>query len=495
MKISKLDTASVGMPSLILASLLSVFFFSCEPPKEEAKGGEFISDFSGVSQVESGKAVAVMMTIYKTTLIADGIDKTSFRMAVVDSLGREIKNASDSLRIYLDGNASVTTLDGKTLQVETDTAGLEYMKYQLTDGLAKLIFHAGKEPGKISLLVKSDGLWPSSHEVHTIPSSIISMVPDADQVPKTKKSIGRMIGADISFLPQMEAREVKFYDRGVEKDAITLLRDHGFNYIRLRIFVNPENEKGYSPKLGFCGLDYTLQMAKRVKEAGMKLLLNFHYSDYWADPQQQNKPLSWKDLDFTILKDSVTSYTVKVLNALNAQGTPPAMVQVGNEINHGLLWPEGHISNLDNLAELLQAGVAGVEQVDSEIPIMMHIALGGQNDEAVFWLNNMIARGVEFDIIGLSYYSRWHGTLDDLNYNLHDLIKRYNKPVNVVEYSGFKKEVNDIVFNLPDDMGKGTCIWEPLGRRGGMFDENGEVTDMINIYDSLRKDYLTPIND
>jgi beta-galactosidase len=168
----------------------------------------------------------------------------------------------------------------------------------------------------------------------------------------------------------------------------------------------------------------------------------------------------------------------------------PDMVQVGNEINHGILWPDGHISNPDQLAALLKAAVEGVESLNAGIPVMMHIALGGQNKEAVFWLDNMIARGVKFDIIGLSYYPRWHGTLDDLKCNLNDLMKRYNKPINVVEYSDFKKEVHDIVFGMPDDMGKGACIWEPLSWRSGLFERTGETTALISVYDSLCKRYL-----
>jgi beta-galactosidase len=232
-------------------------------------------------------------------------------------------------------------------------------------------------------------------------------------------------------------------------------------------------------------------MARRIQEAGMKLLLDFHYSDYWADPQKQYKPLAWADLDFETLKDSLKTYTANVLLALKNQGTLPAMVQIGNEINHGFLWPEGHISNPDQLAELLKAGVEGVYAVDPGMPVMMHIALGGQNEESVFWLDNMIARGVEFDIIGISYYPRWHGTLDDLKYNLNDLVKRYNKPINVVEYSDYKKEVHNIVFSLPENMGKGACIWEPLGWRSGLFDRNGEVTGMIQVYDELNEKYLS----
>ncbi len=128
-----------------------------------------------------------------------------------------------------------------------------------------------------------------------------------------------MIGADISFLPQLESRGMKFFDNGVEGDAIEILKNHGLNYIRLRIFVNPENELGYSPKQGFCGLDSTLKMAKRVKDAGLNLLLDFHYSDTWADPQKQFKPKAWEGLNFKELTDTLKDYTKTVL--LKLQGT------------------------------------------------------------------------------------------------------------------------------------------------------------------------------
>ncbi len=295
-----------------------------------------------------------------------------------------------------------------------------------------------------------------------------------------------MLGADISFLPQMEERGMKFIVNGEEKDAVKALAENGFNYIRLRIFVNPENEKGYSPGKGFCGLEATELMAKRVKDAGMKLLLDFHYSDYWADPQQQYKPLAWQGMNYEQLKVAVKEYTKSVLMNLKEQGTLPDMVQVGNEINHGLLWPDGHISNPDQLAGLLKAGVEAVNEVEPSIPVMMHLALGGQNEEAVFWLDNMIARGVRFDIIGLSYYPRWHGTLDDLQNNLFDLAQRYGKPINIVEYSQYPEELNDIIFSLPDGLGKGTCNWEPLR---DMFGRDGVANDKLFIYNKISAEH------
>jgi len=442
-----------------------------------------------------------MLTSYSTTLLADGRDWTKLRIAVTDSMGREITSASDSIRLYVSGDGTITSPDGETLLVLTDTAGVQYTPARLVDGVCTLAFKAGTSPDRVRVEARSGTLFPGSHEIHTIPADVELMTPTAEQLRPTTKRIDRMIGADISFLPQIENRAGwfsggggRFFEDGQEVDAIEVLKNHGFNYIRLRIFVSPENKEGYSPGQGFCGLDSTLSMARRIKDAGMGFLLDFHYSDYWADPQQQKVPLAWVNLDYETLKDSLRSYTTAVLRAMERQGTLPDMVQIGNEVNHGLLWPDGHIGNLDQLAGLLQAGVEGSEAVDPDMPVMMHIALGGQNDEARFWLDNMIARGVKFDIIGISYYPRWHGTLEDLYSNLHDLVDRYNKPVNVVEYSDFKREVHDIVFNLPNDMGVGTAIWEPLGWMSGLFDREGNVTDRIEVYDELNAKYIQASN-
>ncbi len=476
------------MKNLILVfGVITMLLIQCRPPLPEGSA----DTYTHVSQVDTGRPVAVMMTAYRTTLFADGEDQILLRVAVTDSAGREITSAENTIRIYTDGDASILpALEGDQLTPMTDTAGKQFLEHGLKDGLCMLVLKSGTTPGIVKVEVRSEGLWPGAHEIHTIPPDLVLMEPEPDQLPPPSRTIDRMIGADISFLPQMEDRGRKFYEDGVEADAIKLLRDHGFNYIRLRIFVNPEHEKGYSPERGFCGLEPTLEMARRISDAGMKLLLNFHYSDYWADPQQQNKPAAWVALEFEALKDTMQAYTGRVLRALQEQGTPADMVQVGNEINHGLLWPDGHISQLDQLSELLKAGVEGVRNVDPDVPVMMHLALGGQNEEAVFWFNNMIARGVEFDIMGISYYPRWHGTLDDLNYNLNDLVARYNKPVNVVEYSVFAREIHEIVFNLLDDMGKGTCIWEPLGWRGDLFNREGEVADGILLYDEMSREYL-----
>ena len=310
-----------------------------------------------------------------------------------------------------------------------------------------------------------------------------------------KAKLGKVLGADISFLPQLEARGVKFSDKGVAKDAIQILKDHGFNYIRLRIFNNPAADSGYSPGKGFCDLPHTLAMAKRVKQAKLKLLLDFHYSDTWADPQKQFKPLAWKSLTGAALETAVHDYTKEVLQALRAQGTPPDMVQVGNEINHGMIWPDGDVDKADSLARfdvlagLAQAGARAVREITPNALVMMHVALGGQNLKSTLWLDHMMARKVPFDVIGESYYPKWHGTIADLKNNLTDLANKYPQDIVVVEYSERKREVNDIAFNLPGGKGRGSFIWEPLNTWESIFDKQGKANDLLLIYDEISRKY------
>jgi beta-galactosidase len=359
-----------------------------------------------------------------------------------------------------------------------------------------VIIQSGTKPDLIKFEAKAPGLWTGSTDIHSVsPGSVSSINIDKTYELKgeaaKKREVSKMLGADISFLPELEDRGMKFSDNGTEKDAILILKDHGFNYVRLRIFNDPARDSGYSPQKGFCDLEHTKKMAKRVKAAGMKLLLDFHYSDYWADPGKQYKPAAWRNLSFSELKKAVYDYTKKVIQELKDQGTTPDMVQIGNEINHGIIWPEGHVSNLDSLAQQINAGTAAVKAVDPSVIMMLHVALGGQNDESVYFIDNMIARGVPFDVIGESYYPKWHGTLDDLRDNLNDLVKRYGKDVIVVEYSALKNEVNKIAFELPDGKGKGTCIWEPLSTWEKIFDNNGKSNDFIKMYDEISKKYMT----
>lgn len=444
----------------------------------------------------TGQAAEVIATAYRSTIAADGRDVTVINISVVDKEGREVPDADNMIRFSIQGDGKIIGVgNGDPSSHEPDKCAEGAWQRTLFNGKCQVIVQAGANPGLIKFEAKSTGLWTGSADIITIsPETISSIAIDKSYELKGEASKSRqvdeMIGADISFLPQLEERGMKFTDKGVEKDAVLILKEHGFNYIRLRIFNEPARDSGYSPQKGFCDLEHTKQMAKRVKAAGLKLLLDFHYSDYWADPGKQYKPAQWKGLSFTEMKKALYDYTKKVIEELKAQGTTPDMVQIGNEINHGILWPEGKIQNLNNLAQLINAGTAAVKSVDPGIVIMLHIALGGQNNESVFFIDNMLARGVQFDVIGESYYPKWHGTLDDLRDNLHDLVRRYNKDIIVVEYSQLKEEVNKIVFELPDGRGKGTCIWEPLNTWESVFDQQGKSNNLLVIYDEISKNFL-----
>ncbi len=439
----------------------------------------------------TGNAAEVVITPYKTTLLADGKDATVINVKVVDRQGREVPDANNPVSFTISGDAKIIGVgNGNPSSHEPDKYFDNRWQRMLFNGKCQLIVQAGKKPDFIHIEAASEGLGTASTDIVTVDASLENIVTPAPISKGIKKTTGRMLGADISFLPELEAKGIHFSDKGREKDAIAILKDHGFNYIRLRIFNDPANDSGYSPGKGFCDLQHTLQMARRIKSAGLRFLLDFHYSDTWADPGKQYKPAAWKSLSFDQLTKALHDYTSDVLQALKRQNTLPDMVQVGNEINHGIVWPDGRINNPDNLSRLLKAGISAVEEVAPAAVIMLHIALGGQHDESVFFIDNMLARGVQFDVIGLSYYPKWHGSLDDLKNNLTLLAKSYKQDIIVVEYSQLKKEVNDIVFGLPGDKGKGTCIWEPLSTWESLFDKEGKSKELINVYDEISKKYM-----
>ncbi len=444
----------------------------------------------------TGPPAEVVMTPYKTTLVADGQDVSVVNISVVDREGREVPDAGNLIKFYISGDAKIIGVgNGDPSCHEPDQCADGAWQRSLFNGKCQVLVQAGTTMDAIKFEAKSPGLWTGATDILTVPPGTVASVTIDDKYrlkgeQAKSRPVDKMIGADISFLPELEARGVKFKDEGVEKDAIEILKNHGFNYVRLRIFQNPALEKGYSPNQGFCDLEHTKQMAKRVKAAGLKLLLDFHYSDYWADPGKQFKPKAWEGLSFPELKKALYDYTFEVLQQLKDQGAMPDMVQIGNEINHGIVWPEGSVQHLDSLAQLLCAGTAAAKAVDPTVQMMLHVALGGQHDESVFFIDNMNKRGVHFDVIGESYYPKWHGTLDDLRDNLSDLVRRYDKDVIVVEYSARKAEVHKIAFGLPNGRGKGTCIWEPLNTWESLFDREGNPNEFLKWYEGFRKQYL-----
>ena len=449
------------------------------------------------SKVETtSQPVEVVLTPYKTTMLADGKDAAILNVSVVDKEGREVPDADNMIRFVISGEGRIIGVgNGDPSSHEPDKCADGAWQRSLFGGHCQVIVQSTQNSGAIRFEAKAAGLSTGSTDILTVsPGSVATVSTDPAYALKgaatTPRDPGNMLGADISFLPQLEARGMKFSDKGVEKDPILILKDHGFNYVRLRIFNDPARDSGYAPGKGFCDLEHTLAMAKRVKAAGLKLLLDFHYSDTWADPGRQNMPAAWRALSFTDLKTALYDYTVHVLTELKNAGAEPDMVQVGNEINHGLVWPVGSINRLDSMSQLISAGVAGVKAVDPAIVVMLHIALGGQNDEAVFFIDQVLARKVPFDVIGLSYYPKWHGTIEDLRDNMNDLIRRYGKAVIVAEYSARKEEVNKAAFELSGGKAKGTFIWEPLSTWEKVFDNDGKANELMNLYDGISHTYL-----
>lgn len=444
----------------------------------------------------TGAPAEVVMTPYKTTMLADGKDAIVVNLSITDREGREVPDANNLLRFTMKGPGKIIGVgNGDPSSHEPDQCPAGAWQRSAFNGKCQLIIISDTNPGIISVEASSPGLWSGSTDIITVsPASEKAFSAENKYLLTGEAALSRsatpMIGADISHLPELENKGIRFSDKDAEKDAILILKDHGFNYVRLRIFNDPARDSGYAPGKGFCDLAHTLQMAKRVKDAGMKLLLDFHYSDYWADPGKQYKPAAWRGLDMEQLKKALYDYTFNVMTEMKKQGTLPDMVQVGNEINHGMVWPEGSISHPDSLAQLLRAGISAIKAVEPKTVIMLHIALGGQQDESVFFMEQMTKRQVPFDVIGLSYYPKWHGTPEDLRDNMNDLIRRYNKEVIVVEYSARKETVNKLVFDLPGGKGKGACIWEPLNTWEAVFDKNGKANNYMKLYDEISKQYL-----
>ncbi|MEU8385682.1 arabinogalactan endo-1,4-beta-galactosidase [Streptosporangium sp. NPDC048865] len=293
-------------------------------------------------------------------------------------------------------------------------------------------------------------------------------------------------GADVSSLPKSEAYGGRYHDAaGTRGDALAILAAAGADHVRLKVWVNPAD--GYNDKAR------VLAMAQRVKARGLRLLVDFHYSDTWADPGKQYKPAAWSGHTFAQLKAAVYGHTYDVLNALKAQGTTADMVQVGNEINDGMLWEEGRSSNFGNLAQLVNSGYSAVKAVSPSTKVVLHLAEGGDNALFRWWFDSAAANGVNYDVIGVSYYPYWHGTLGAFQANINDIASRYGRPVLLAEtaypfttgnddslgniitaatpYPGYPaspagqsamlRDVMSIVQAVPGGRGLGAVYWEP----------------------------------
>lgn len=330
-------------------------------------------------------------------------------------------------------------------------------------------------------------------------------------------------GGDVSEIPEVEAAGGRYCYRGKPDDPFHIFRKAGWNLVRFRIWN--------SPKGGLCDEAATLKLARRAAAQGLNISLDFHYSDWWADPGKQFPPAAWKTYDLPAMCLAVHHFTRKVVADMVAQGTPPLMVQVGNEITAGMLWPLGKVQNDDpvqwhNLGKLVQSGINGVHDGEGKARIltMIHLDRGGDNKGAVWWFDHMRREKVSFDLIGLSYYPFWHGTLSDLTNNLNDLVGRYGKDVMVVEtaypwvvadskqqtgavfdgktrllpgfaatkegQAAFVRRLQEILHAVSASKGKGLLYWAPAWISGpraktpyanlATFDYNGNALDAVN---------------
>lgn len=274
-------------------------------------------------------------------------------------------------------------------------------------------------------------------------------------------------GMDLSTLLEVEACGGKFYDENGPEDAIEILKRYGMNLVRLRLWNDPYSEAGEPYGAGTNDLEKTIRMTKRLKAAGIDWMLDLHYSDFWADPGKQTIPKAWRGMNVEELTDAVHSYTASVLRSLLREKAAPAIVAVGNELTNGMLWPYGKLPEYENLIGFLNAGIRAVREELPDAEVMLHLDNGGNCQMYRSWFDRYFAQGgLDFTYIGLSYYPFWHGTLQDLRRNMHELAQRYHKKMIVAEVStGFTMEDYASYEQLPEEKRKGMAITQQLAEK------------------------------
>jgi arabinogalactan endo-1,4-beta-galactosidase len=332
-------------------------------------------------------------------------------------------------------------------------------------------------------------------------------------------------GADLSFLKQAEENGMVFKDGTNALPGLQIFRNHGYNWIRLRLFVEPVSNR--LPN----NLAYTLAEAKEAKGLGYKFLLDLHYANSWADPGKQPTPEAWKNLSHRQRVKEVFEYSRDSIAAFRDGGAMPDMVQVGNEVTHGILWPDGRLpDHWKSFADYIRAGIQGVQAGSGKSPaprIMIHIDQGGNIAKTKYFFDNLNRYGIKYDVIGFSFYPWWHGTLMDLRENLAFAAGRYHKDVVVAETAyhwrpsretagrpgaepfpetpegqrDFLDAVANVVMDTPDGRGKGVFWWEPAvrsyGGYGGLvsrsfFDANGNSLPVLDTYDKYTRPAWVP---
>jgi arabinogalactan endo-1,4-beta-galactosidase len=302
-------------------------------------------------------------------------------------------------------------------------------------------------------------------------------------------------GADISWLTEMETAGKKFYNSaGTQQECMSLLKSLGMNTIRLRVWVNPAGSWNNNADV--------LAKATRAKNLGLRIMIDFHYSDTWADPGHQMKPSAWAGQDITALKNTLGTYTTSVLNELKNAGITPEWVQVGNETNDGMVWPEGKAStNMANFAQLVNAGYDAAKAVFPSTKVIVHVSNGWDNSLFRWLFDGLKSNGGKWDVIGMSLYptpANWASLNSQCLTNMNDMVTRYNKEVMVVEVgmswdqaaacNSFLADLVTKTKSVTGDKGLGVLYWEPQaynnwqGYTLGAFDNSGKPTVAMNAF-------------
>jgi arabinogalactan endo-1,4-beta-galactosidase len=302
-------------------------------------------------------------------------------------------------------------------------------------------------------------------------------------------------GADVSWLTQMESSSYKFYNNsGTQQDCLQILKDKGINSIRLRVWVNPAN--------GWCNTADVVAKAIRAQNMGMRILIDFHYSDTWADPGKQTKPAAWVGQTITDLATSVYNHTYNMLSTLKTNGITPEWVQVGNETNDGMLWEDGRAStNMKNFATLINAGYNAVKAISTTTKVVVHISNGYDNAMFRWMFDGLKANGANWDVIGMSLYpttANWSTLNSQCLTNMNDMVARYGKEVMVCEVgmdvsapttcNAFLTDIIAKTKSVSGGKGLGVFYWEPecynswQGYNLGAFDSTGKPTVAMDAF-------------
>lgn len=307
-------------------------------------------------------------------------------------------------------------------------------------------------------------------------------------------------GADVSWLTEMEWNNLKFYDTyGNERECMELLRSLGMDAIRLRVWVDPAD--------GWCNKDDLLVKAVRAHNLGMRLMINFHYSDSWADPGQQTKPAAWENMTFDELQAAVSGHTKNVLNGLKELGITPEWVQVGNETGNGMLWEDGKASeNMGNYAKLNNAGYYAVKEIFPNAKVIVHLQNGDDNSLFRWLFDGLRSYGGIWDVIGMSLYparDTWQEKNNNCMANINDMISRYGSEVIICEVGmpwdeaeasyAFLSDLIAKAKSVGNDKCLGVFYWEPQAYGGwkgytlGAFDYSGRPTIALNAFTNAGK--------